>query len=229
MELAYKTIEMGDPRGKAKVYFSCHPDDVDRAFEGVTDDVLRHAACAIWYDAQPSSTVEELTAAEREEFLAILGDMQLVVIAVTARFLHSPSRARDLVLPHALERHIPVLPIMLDPGLEYEFNEVCAPIQVVNRQVTDPTATPYEEVLQSFLDAVLDRIDRSVSDDFKIFLDPVRSVGAPCEGGKAAIVKIEIMISIDLYVTLQDDLDITGDFRFAKGGCDDRPSRGICL
>ena len=89
MELAYKTIEMGDPRGKAKVYFSCHPDDVDRAFEGVTDDVLRHAACAIWYDAKPSSTSEELTAAEREEFLAILGDMQLVVIATSC----SPTRS----------------------------------------------------------------------------------------------------------------------------------------
>lgn len=172
MELAYKTIEMGDPRGKAKVYFSCHPDDVDRAFEGVTDDVLRHAACAIWYDAQPSSTAEELTAAEREEFLAILGDMQLVVIAVTARFLRSPSRARDLVLPHALERHIPVLPIMLDPGLEYEFNEVCAPIQVVNRQVTDPTATPYEEVLQSFLDAVIvgDELAARVRDAFDAYV-----------------------------------------------------------
>ena len=46
--------------------------------------------------------------------------------------------------------------------------------------------------VQGFLDAVLDRIDRSVSDAFKILLDPVRSVGAPCKGGKAAVVQLGI-------------------------------------
>ena len=58
-------------------------------------------------------------------------------------------------LPAALKNHIPVLPIMLENGLGYEFSNNCAKIQVVPKYGTDPTAIPYDEVLQTFLDSVL--------------------------------------------------------------------------
>ena len=50
MKLEFKTPEMGDPRGKPKVYFSCHPADREAYFETLTDEVLAHSTCAIWYD-----------------------------------------------------------------------------------------------------------------------------------------------------------------------------------
>ena len=156
MELKYVTREMDDPRGRPKVYFSCHPADFDMAFSLVSEDVLQRANCAVWYDPQLSAGGQRIGSdEERKEYLATLDGMQLMVLAVTSRFLSEPSRARDLDMRHALEAHIPVLPIMLEKGLEYEFNETCAPIQVVNRYVDDPTATPYDEVLRTFLGSVL--------------------------------------------------------------------------
>lgn len=153
MDLKYKTNEMGDPQGKPKVYFACHPDDFAGAFPLLSDDILEISDCAVWYDPDPSQMPgsEE----EQREFEEIMGDMQLFVFAVTTTFLEKENRARSLELPFAIERHIPILPIMLESGLGYKFSDTCAKIQVVTRYVTDPTATPYKDVLKTFLNAVL--------------------------------------------------------------------------
>lgn len=151
MELAYLTREMDDPRGRPKVFFSCHPADFEHALPLVSEDVLEQANCAFWYDP----TLPSGSSIDEAELLDAIEDMQLVVFAVTSRFLEEPSRARDVEMPHALSKNIPVLPIMLETGLEYQFNETCAPVQVVNRYVSDPTATPYDEVLRTFLSSVL--------------------------------------------------------------------------
>ena len=159
MKLQYKTRGMSNPKGKPKVYFSCHPDDFDRAFPVISEDLLSHSNCAVWYDAElagvqaPDSEGQaDIPEAAPEDFLQ---EMQLAVFAVTSRFLYESSHARDLELPLAQSLHIPILPIMLENGLESEFNRICAQIQVVPRYGTDPTATPYGEVLQTFLDSVL--------------------------------------------------------------------------
>lgn len=149
MDLKYVTRGNSDPGGKPKMYFSCHPDDFDTAFPLISGDILEHANCAVWYDADLRSVPEE------EELEAVLGEMQLAVFAVTSRFLHETHRARDMELPLVLKKHIPVLPITLEKGLGYEFSNTCAKIQIVSRCETDPTATPYDEVLQIFLDSVL--------------------------------------------------------------------------
>lgn len=38
-----------DPRGKVKVYFTSHPDDFDKYFDKICDDVLKTQDCAIYY------------------------------------------------------------------------------------------------------------------------------------------------------------------------------------
>ena len=149
MRLKYKTRGMSNPKGKPKVYFSCHPDDFEKAFPLVSEDLLRHANCAVWYDEEPGLPADER---EREDNVK---EMQLVVFAVTSRFLYEQNQARDRELPLAQKLHVPVLPILLENDLELEFNRICAEIQVVPKYGTDPTATPYEEVLQTFLDSVL--------------------------------------------------------------------------
>ncbi len=173
VELDYRTREQSDPRGKAKVFFSCHPADFHPAFELVSEDVLAHANCAVWYETRLANGDDSPLGTEAEEaFRAILDDMQLVVVAVSSRFLREPCRARELVLAHALETHIPVLPLLMEPGLEYEFNDRCAPIQVVNREVSDPTATPYHDVLKTFLGSVLvgDQLAERVRDAFDAYV-----------------------------------------------------------
>ena len=173
VELDYRTREQSDPRGKAKVFFACHTDDFSQAFELIVDDVLDHANCAVWYEARLANGDDAPLPEEAEAaFSEILDDMQLVVVAVTSRFLREPCRAREVVLAHALEARIPVLPIMLERDLEYDFNDRCAPIQVVNRYVDDPTATPYDEVLDAFLSSVIvgDELAQRVRDAFDAYV-----------------------------------------------------------
>ena len=98
--------------------------------------------------------------------------MQLVVFAVTSRFLYEENRARNIELPLALEKHMPILPIMLENGLGYKFSNICAKIQVVSKYAADPTATPYEEVLATFLHAVLigDELAEKVRNAFDAYV-----------------------------------------------------------
>lgn len=166
MRLDYKTAEMGDPRGKPKVYFSCHPADFPIAFPLLPDDILAHSNCAIWYDTEPAMPYEE------KELFDTLAGMQLLVFGVTQRFLREPNRAREKELPYALKQHIPILPILLEQGLEWEFNEKCAEVQLVNKYISNPTVTPYEEVLDTFLKSVLigDDLAGKVRDAFDAYV-----------------------------------------------------------
>ena len=107
---------MSEPRGKPRVYFSCHPDDFEVAFPLISEDILRHANCCIWYDTEPQDPAA-MTIEEQKEYYASLEEMQLLVLGVTSRFINSESRARDVELKFAIEKHIPVLPIMLEQGL----------------------------------------------------------------------------------------------------------------
>ena len=50
MHLQFRTRGMSDPKGKPKVYFSCHPKDFEEAFSLISEDLLNHANCAVWYD-----------------------------------------------------------------------------------------------------------------------------------------------------------------------------------
>lgn len=145
----YKTRGMSDPRGKPRVFFTCHPADFEKAFALLSEDILNITNCAIWYEETTSGKSD---AAERT---AAMKEMQLFVFAVTPRFLEEQNTARELDLPFAIENHIPILPITLEQGLGYKFSRICAAVQVVNRYSRDATATPYEDVLKTFLDSVL--------------------------------------------------------------------------
>ena len=150
MELKVLTRrEKTSPQGKPRVYFSCHPADFETAFPMIPKDILDQANCAVWYDPDPAAAVDA------EELEAVLNEMQLVVFPVTSRFLREENRARNAEFPLAMKNHIPILPILLENDLGYEFIDTCAPIQAVTREVTDPTATPYETVLKTFLNSVL--------------------------------------------------------------------------
>lgn len=161
-----KPITYGEITHKPKVLFVCHPDDYGMALPLISEDILRHSNCVIWY------AEEERIFEDRDEAKELLEDMQLVTVAVTDRFLSQPNEAKDLILPLALSLHIPVLPIMLETGLEWRFNEVCAEVQLVNRYVSDPTATPYDDVLKTFLNSVLvsDELAQKVRSAFDAYV-----------------------------------------------------------
>ena len=120
-----KPIKHGEIHHKPKVLFACHPDDYKTALPLISGDILRHSNCVIWYSGEKSVFENE------DEAKSLLEDMQLLTLAVTDRFLSNPSEAKDVLLPLALSLHIPLLPIMLEQGLEWRFNEICAEVQLV--------------------------------------------------------------------------------------------------
>ena len=161
-----KPIKHGEIHHKPKVLFACHPDDYKTALPLISGDILRHSNCVIWYSGEKSVFENE------DEAKSLLEDMQLLTLAVTDRFLSNPSEAKDVLLPLALSLHIPLLPIMLEQGLEWRFNEICAEVQLVNRYVSDSTATPYDDVLKTFLRSVLvsDELAQKVRNAFDAYV-----------------------------------------------------------
>ena len=151
-QLAYLTRGNASPQGKPRVYFCCHPADQAAFLQPMARELLAQADCSIWYDPEPAAP---LSPAQREQRASDLVQMQLFVLPVTARLLTSPSPALEWEFPLAMEQHIPVLPILQEPGLEARFNEACGDLQCLDPNQTDPTALPYEERLRKFLDCVL--------------------------------------------------------------------------
>ena len=46
--LKYKTRNNTSPQGKPRVYFCCHPEDFDKFFDGVSEEILAKQNCAVW-------------------------------------------------------------------------------------------------------------------------------------------------------------------------------------
>lgn len=165
-ELHYRTRGGSSPQGKPRVYFCCHPADFDPYFETISDEILEKQDCAVWYDRDPEADCNP------ESLSSDLTQMQLFVVPVTTRFLCRPSRARDVEFRLAMDACIPVLPLMQESGLEQLFNEVCGPIQILDRTSRDATAIRYEEKLERFLSSVLvgDELARKVRAAFDAYV-----------------------------------------------------------
>lgn len=46
----YKTKGNVSPQGKRRVHFTCYPEDQERFFEKITDEILKNTDCTIWYN-----------------------------------------------------------------------------------------------------------------------------------------------------------------------------------
>lgn len=151
-QLVYRTRGNTSPQGKPRVYFCSHPQDQKTFLDATVRELLSLADCSIWYDPTPEAS---LSPRQREEREADLAGMQLFVLPVTARLLTTASRALEWEFPLAMAQHIPVLPILQEPGLERLFNQTCGDLQCLDPHQTDPTALPYEMRLKKFLESVL--------------------------------------------------------------------------
>lgn len=149
MSLACLTRGGSSPQGKQRVWFCCHPDDLALYLESVAGRVLALQNCAVWYDPAPDVPWD------RDQRRQDLSQMQLLVMPVTTRLLTLPCAAMELDFPLAAACRIPVLPLMMEPGLEELFGQKCGDLQFLDPNAHDPTALPFEEKLKRFLDSVL--------------------------------------------------------------------------
>ena len=147
MPFSYITRGGVNPQGKAKVYFCAADADMGLRDE-VAEELLNEKNCAFWY-------YTEQTVSDEAEHKEALADMRLFIVPVTARFLREPSRAKDMELPLALEKHIPVLPLMMEEGLLPLYGGVFGELQYLSRFEEDETGLSYEEKYKRFLNGIL--------------------------------------------------------------------------
>ena len=153
------------PQGKPRVYFCCHPDDFDDYFESVSTEILNLVNCTIFYDEQP------MDFGDTAEWQSRLADMQLFVMPVTSKLLAGSNKGLD-DYQIAIQRHIPVLPLMQEDGLDELFNSVCGNLQYLDKHQKDETAISYQEKLQTFLSSVLvgDEAANAIRSAFRAYI-----------------------------------------------------------
>ena len=146
-----KTRGNTSPQGRPRIYFCCAKEDFDTYFESVTQEMLDYQknAC-VWYRDPKQPFPQE------EQFLDDLNLMQLFVIPITSHFLHDDDPARTVEMAYAMEKHIPILPLMKEPDLKKEFNDRYH-LQYLDKasEINDQTALPYSEKVKKFLEANL--------------------------------------------------------------------------
>lgn len=171
--LSVRTREKRDVQGLSRVYFSCHPDDFKDYFDVICEDIFRTQNCAIYYESE-----WEVPAGERE-LEELLASMQLFVLPLTNRYLEEESRSINREYVFAMEQHIPVLPIAVEPGLESKFSarfnqirEGYGEIQILNRCSADDTEIPYEKKLADYLSHILagDELARQIRAAFDAYI-----------------------------------------------------------
>ncbi len=146
-QLHYITRGMTHPHGKPKVYLCCHPQDFDKYYHKLAEQFLALVDCSIWYTG--TDVIRD------EEFLEELSGMSLLVMPVTERLLSTENYAIDKEFPFALWKHIPVLPLIQEPGLGDLYKRRCGDLQYLDENLRDATALPYKEQLEKFLKATL--------------------------------------------------------------------------
>lgn len=149
--LIFKTKGMVNPKGKPRVYFTCHPDDFDKSFNKICRDIFKTHDCAIFYTENMTESFED------QNIDTDLGSMNLFVIPVTSTLLTRHNRAFDFDFAYAKKKHIPVLPIMLETGIDglYSRPDKFGEMQYLNPYSTDITEIGYEDKLKKFLESVL--------------------------------------------------------------------------
>jgi len=160
----YKTRGGSNPQGKPRVYFCCHPNDFEKYFDLIANELLSKQNCSVWYVDGPLE--------QNAEYFDSLRQMQLFVMPVTSALLSTENVALDIDFKFAIENHIPVLPLMQEGGLEELFNKKCGDLQFLDKNNADTTAISYDEKLEKYLGSVLieDELAEKVRDAFDAYV-----------------------------------------------------------
>lgn len=146
-----RTKGNSDPKGKPRVYFTCHPEDFSRCFDKLCEDIFKTHDCAIYYTEDMREPIAE------QDKATDLGQMNLYIVPVTLRLLTEPNRAMDDDLAYAKQQRIPILPFMMEPGLDaiYAAPEKFGERQYLSPYSTDVTEIGYADKLKKHLESVL--------------------------------------------------------------------------
>ncbi|MBR1482427.1 MAG: tetratricopeptide repeat protein, partial [Ruminococcus sp.] len=154
------------PRGKQRVYFTCHPQD-SACFPEIKGDILERQNCAVYRIDNPAAQPDDVP-----NYRVLLSEMQLFVVPVTTALLTTPNRAMGFDVPFALAHHIPVLPLMRESDLDALFKAKFGDLQYLDKNDPDPTALPYGEKLSKYLEAIIvgDKLAQQVRAAFDAYI-----------------------------------------------------------
>ena len=146
-----ETKNKNDIEKKPRIYFTCHPDDFQKYFKQICDDIFKTHDCAVYYTDDMNDKILD------DEKEVDLGRNNLFVVPVTYKLLCTPNRAMDEDIPYAVKEHIPVLPIMMETGIDclYANPDKFGDLQYLNPHSVDLTEISYGEKLKKFLESVL--------------------------------------------------------------------------
>ncbi len=149
--LKVRTKNNASPQGKPRVYFTCHPDDFEKYFDSICEDIFLTQNCAIYY-------TESMTAPIPEEYRELdLGRMNMFVVPITFKLLSQPNRAMDSDIAFAKQHNMTILPIMTESGIDsvYSLPKNFGNRHYISKISTDSTEISYQDKLKKYLDSVL--------------------------------------------------------------------------
>lgn len=135
----------------AKVYFTCYPDDFDLYFEEISDRILEHQPCLIYYTKDMNEALSE------EDKENVLSQMNLIVVPITQNLLSNPCRAIREDIDYAIQNNKPILPFMMQDGLETAYSSFACfcERQYITLHANDVTRINYSDKLKKYLEAIL--------------------------------------------------------------------------
>ncbi len=135
LNLSYKTRGNKRPVCIPKVFFTCHKDDFKKYGDVIINDILEQEDVAVYYTETPDISIAP------DEYDHYISQMQLIVFPVTYKLLSTKNRAvSDIIF--AREREIRILPIVVELGIEEEYN---SKEYLKNRHFLDRTGEKYSK------------------------------------------------------------------------------------
>ncbi len=128
-----------------KVYCDFHKKDLEH-FMKIKNDIFDICKCSIFYYE------DEGKVSDQSDRKFNIENANLYVLIVSSNVLFDPDFDMESY-QIASKSNIPILPILVENGLEEVFNERFGNLQCISTclEVQDPTAVPYIEKLQNFL------------------------------------------------------------------------------
>ena len=165
-KLSYLTKDNINPKNRGKIYLCHHPEDKNFCLTEISEDIWDLGNYAIFYDGDPYEN--------DHSFYSDLDEIHLCLMIVTRRFLTEESIAKSQIFPYFKSHNIPILPILIDSGIDRMFESTLGDIQYIYRGRGGSSITPYKEKLEKYLSLIFigdDKIKRiQMAFDAYIFL-----------------------------------------------------------
>lgn len=138
-----------NPQGKSRVYFTCHPSDYYKYFDKICDDIFKKQDCVIYHTEKMAEEIP-IDCVEND-----LNQMVLFVVPITFLLLTTNNRAINFDIPFAFKHHIPVLPLMMEAGLDELYSKKFGNREYISPFNNDDTAISYDNKLENYLNDTL--------------------------------------------------------------------------